>query len=396
MSVQVPSVDLSPFFTNDGVMATPPAAPTLLQLEVAKQIHETCCQHGFLHVTNFGLSPELIHDAFQGSQELFDLPLEHKQSVLKRLGTQDNTGYSPFASERLNRARNSGDMMESFNIRYGPWNKNDFTGCPDGFQEMAEKLQTALTDVARRYSIACALALGMHKYIAGEDETVAASSEDHPLGALHFFHDTFQRMDLCTIRMLHYPPVDVQSLMESSLGPSDKSGDSSLGAIRIGEHTDFGAFTFLLLKDESAYKGLQIKPVLGGEIGGIHGGEIAKDWLDVLPPSPSMTSSNLANDSSSSGVGAIVNTGALMARWTNDTWRATAHRVIVPNDEAVYGSHRYTIACFMDPDADSVVDVHPHFLRQVDQEGNVIGTIPKKYETTTGLEYLLEKLRQKV
>ena len=27
----------------------------------------------------------------------------------------------------------------------------------------------------------------------------------------------------------------------------------------------------------------------------------------------------------------IVNTGALAARWTNDTWNATAHRVIVPS-----------------------------------------------------------------
>mmetsp|Transcript_2263 Transcript_2263/g.4174 ORF Transcript_2263/g.4174 Transcript_2263/m.4174 type:complete len:389 (-) Transcript_2263:94-1260(-) len=385
-SVQVPSVDFSPFLTNDGVMASPPAPPTPMQLHVAKQIHETCCQHGFLHMTNIGLSPDLIQDAFQGSQELFDLPLDHKECVLKRLDTVHNTGYSPFATERLNRARNSGDMKECFNIRFGPWNSNDFTGCPDGFQEMAEKLQVALTDAARRYSIACALALGMHNdydsnkkdrdNVPGEEKTATEQQN-----GLLYFHNTLNRMDLCTIRMLHYPPVDPPA--------SSSSSDASLGAIRIGEHTDFGAYTFLLLKDETAYKGLQIKPVLGGEVGGIHGGETSNDWLDVAPPPRSDPSSSACS------VGAIVNTGALMARWTNDTWRATAHRVIVPNDEEAYGSHRYTIACFIDPDADSVVDVHPHFLQEVNAEGEVIRTFPKKYSQTTGLEYLLEKLRQK-
>lgn len=386
-SVQVPSVDFSPFLTNEGVMATPPAAPTPMQLAVAKQIHETCCQHGFLHATNIGLSPDLIQAAFQGSKELFDLPLDHKECVLKRLDTVDNTGYSPFASERLNRARNSGDMKECYNIRFGPWNKNDFTGCPDGFQEMAETLQAALKDLARRYSIACALALGMHKQyghghghddVMDEEKTAAEEQE-----GLLYFHNTLNRMDLCTIRMLHYPPVDPPT---SSSSPSS---DASLGAVRIGEHTDFGAYTFLLLKDESAYKGLQIKPVLGGEIGGIHGGETSNDWLDVAPPPRDDPSSD------SVVVGAIVNTGALMARWTNDTWRATAHRVIVPNDEEVYTRHRYTIACFIDPDADSIVDVHPHFLQEVNEEGDVVRTFPKKYSKTTGLEYLLEKLRQK-
>lgn len=396
-SVQVPSVDFSPFLTNDGVMATPPAAPTPMQLRVAKQIHETCCQHGFLHVTNIGLSPDLIQAAFQGSKELFDLPLGHKECILKRLDTVDNTGYSPFASERLNRARNSGDMMECFNIRFGPWNKNDFTGCPDGFQEMAEELQVALKDLARRYSIACALALGMHKKIndssfmdvkdhanvVPDEEKTTVTTEQQE--GLLFFHNTLNRMDLCTIRMLHYPPVDPPTTSSSS------SDDASLGAVRIGEHTDFGAYTFLLLKDEAAYKGLQIKPVLGGEIGGMHGGETTNDWLDVAPPQSSSSSSS----SSDSVVGAIVNTGALMARWTNDTWRATAHRVIVPNDEEVYTSHRYTIACFIDPDADSIVDVHPHFLQEINEEGEVVRTVPKKYSKTTGLEYLLEKLRQK-
>ena len=80
----------------------------------------------------------------------------------------------------------------------------------------------------------------------------------------------------------------------------------------------------------------------------------------------------------------MVNTGALLARWTNDVWRATAHRVIVPN-ALVASTDRYSIACFIDPDAKAVVEVDPRFVPE--------GEDPK-YPPTTGLEYLLMKLKE--
>ena len=83
-------------------------------------------------------------------------------------------------------------------------------------------------------------------------------------------------------------------------------------------------------------------------------------------------------------VGALVNTGALLARWTNDHWKATAHRVIVPDAE-VASRDRYSIACFIDPDAKARVAVDPRFVA----EGEAA-----RYPETTGLDYLLMKLRQ--
>ena len=44
----------------------------------------------------------------------------------------------------------------------------------------------------------------------------------------------------------------------------------------------------------------------------------------------------------------LVNTGALMARWTNDTWRATTHRVVEKPEARCF--HRYSIASFFDLD----------------------------------------------
>lgn len=117
--------------------------------------------------------------------------------------------------------------------------------------------------------------------------------------------------------------------------------------------------------------GLQIKSVPGGEVGGDAGGE-GEGWKDVVLPPVGRDTPVL-----------IVNTGALMARWTNDEWNATAHRVVVKDKEAAARS-RYSIACFIDPDSNSLVEVHPNFA----SDGRVI-----KYEPIKSSDYLAQKLQ---
>merc|ERR1712048_258855 len=117
--------------------------------------------------------------------------------------------------------------------------------------------------------------------------------------------------------------------------------------------------------------GLQMKPVRGGEVGGGQGGEEA-GWFDLEIPSAKVGQVNI-----------VVNTGALLARWTNDAWRATAHRVVVPNQLAAAKS-RYSIACFLDPDAITQVAVHPKFVPAGEEA---------KYSPISAKEYLLMKLR---
>lgn len=123
-------------------------------------------------------------------------------------------------------------------------------------------------------------------------------------------------------------------------------------------------FTFLF----NDGPGLQVKAVDGGEIGGDAGGEVG-GWLNVPVPG---------------GTTAIVNTGALMARWTNDIWRATAHRVVVSNPLQAM-SYRFSMACFVEPDSGALVEVHPKFVKP--------GEKPK-YEPVTGKEYLESKLKE--
>jgi isopenicillin N synthase-like dioxygenase len=52
----------------------------------------------------------------------------------------------------------------------------------------------------------------------------------------------------------------------------------------------------------------------------------------------------------------VVNLGDMMARWTNDRWVATLHRVAVPPPDERLGSRRQTIIFFRDPRANAVIE----------------------------------------
>lgn len=331
MTSSIPSVDLSPFFVDEGVVIGD--TPTPMQTECAKVIDAACREHGFLHATGFGLSKELSSKLFFASKDLFDLDDTRKKESLFPWHGSHNAGYIPMCTESHNPSRPP-DMKEAFNVQCA--GKNDFRGAPTDFESATLELMSVFKNATTRYAIACALALGL---------------------PIDNFEMTLRQFDLCTIKLLHYPPCRLE---DTGIG-TDKP-------IRIGEHIDFGAFTFLLLGENGA-EGLQIKPVAMGQIGGEAGGE-HEGWAGVNVPSD--------------GDGAIINTGALMARWTNDEWRATAHRVIVQSAKAA-SRDRYSVACFVDPDSTAIISVHDKF---------VTPDKPRLYEPISGKAFLQMKLNE--
>jgi isopenicillin N synthase-like dioxygenase len=98
--------------------------------------------------------------------------------------------------------------------------------------------------------------------------------------------------------------------------PARASGaDAQLGA---GEHADYGNVTILAT---DGVGGLQIRDRTGA-------------WIDA-PTIP----------------GAFVcNIGDCLMRWTNDVYVSTPHRVVVPERE------RYSLAFFLDPNPDAIVE----------------------------------------
>lgn len=81
------------------------------------------------------------------------------------------------------------------------------------------------------------------------------------------------------------------------------------GQLRAGAHSDYGSLTILATEDKSG--GLQVFNASGA-------------WVDVP----------IARDCF------IINIGDLMARWTNDTWVSTLHRVVNPPLDAGTASHQ--------------------------------------------------------
>jgi len=226
-------------------------------------------------------------------------------------------------------------FQQAYNIVCRRRYDSAFSGCPPGFKDASSAFWDTIEAASARLTVAIALALGIPS---------------------DYFLEKHSKCDSTTMRLLHYPPTTFDAGVST--------GDDSISALRVGEHTDFGMFTFLFVDGP----GLQVKAIEGGERHDWTGGE-SGDWLDVPVPE---------------GASAIVNTGALMARWTNDIWRATAHRVVVSN-VAQACKDRYAIAWFWDPDKDALIEVHPKFVAPGQKA---------KYEPITSHEYVQRKLSE--
>ena len=356
-TMELPIVDFSPFI-GQALGGTP---PTAAQQQVAAAIDQACRHHGFVCLRNTGIPKELVEETFRASQILFAMS-DAEKALLKPLDPTTNTGYSGFQSEALN-PRRKADLKEVFNIRHPNNNDDDdddetlqtnFVGTSPAFQQTALQFWDEVMNLSHCFSQCCAMALGLE---------------------LDYFTKTMIRKDLCTLRMLHYPPC-----------PPLAGNEPREAALRVGEHTDFGAYTFLFVHNlqEKSSHGLQVKSIEGGDLAS--GSTVERDdsvftvgWKDVIFD-PAVLQDMAENDASAA---LLVNTGALMARWTNDVWRATAHRVVVTPEAR--DSHRYSMAVFLDPDRTTVCEVDPKFV----PDGETA-----KYPPISSLDYLLMKLRE--
>ena len=84
--------------------------------------------------------------------------------------------------------------------------------------------------------------------------------------------------------------------------------------------------------------------------------------------------------------GFVINLGDLMARWTNDRWLSTPHRVVNPADGEAARARRQSLAYFVNVNMDADIECIP----------TCHGEDGSKYPTIKAGEHLLTKHQQTV
>ena len=83
----------------------------------------------------------------------------------------------------------------------------------------------------------------------------------------------------------------------------------------------------------------------------------------------------------------IINIGDMMARWTNDRWVSTLHRVIGSDNTQAQSKRRQSIAYFQNPNYDANISCLPTC---VESDGKA------KYQDIKAGQYLMERFKATV
>ncbi|MET0699119.1 MAG: 2-oxoglutarate and iron-dependent oxygenase domain-containing protein [Mycobacterium sp.] len=293
MSFAVPLVDLSSY-TGLGDPAKRP--------DTARALDTACSDVGFVQVIGHGIPDTALRGLATAIDEFFALPRADKVRYRSPSG---NRGYTPPKSEALSLsagvapADRMNDFFEAFNVGAAA---SDYPDLDLPAEHYAENLWP---------TEAPAFQPGVEAYFRqaqGVARALTTAFAD-ALGLPSTFFAPYTGHSIEVLRMNNY-----------ALPPGEIDLDADLTG--MGEHTDFGIVT-VLWADRVA--GLQ---VLGPD----------HHWHDVQPEPGAL----------------LVNLGDLMARWTNDRWVSTLHRVKPP---VVDGRimRRRSAAFFHDGNSDAVI-----------------------------------------
>lgn len=302
---------------------------------LGETVDRICRETGFLAISRHSVPLAVIEAVWRNAHEFFDLPPQDKELVRAPFPGYPY-GYLGPGAEALAKSKgvdSPPDLKESFNG--GP------LSVPPGLND-PEALSFCYAATIWPSQPTGFIAAWKAYYRAMEDlarrimrvlAVALTLPEDH-------FEPTIDR-PISALRALNYPQTDVTP---------------EPGQLRAGAHTDYGSLTILLPQAGSG--GLQIHTPEGV-------------WRDVPPVEGAF----------------IINIGDLMARWTNDRWVSTLHRVINPPISGAGSTRRQSLAFFHQPNWDQEITCIPSCLRQ--------GDAPR-YEPVRSGPYLMSKFRSTV
>ncbi|MBV8534924.1 MAG: isopenicillin N synthase family oxygenase [Alphaproteobacteria bacterium] len=317
---EIPCIDIAPFLSGDA----------RARAAVVREWGRTFEEVGFATIIGHGVPDPVIAHAYDALMRFFDLPEPEKQawSETRRIKEQ---GYIPFGIESVARTRGE-----------------------DRPPDLCEALQFANIHLDRAERLA-----GLHSPITGNIyPTVPADLADAMRGyfmAAHRLLDILMRLSACALELpedYFVPFYDRHRAQMRCVHYPAQPVEPEPGQMRYGPHSDYQGLT--ILRQDDAPGGLQARTKSG-------------EWIDVRPVAGAY----------------VINIGDLMARWTNDRWRSTLHRVVNPPRDARGPTRRLSLVLFTGPNDDAVISCLPSC---------VDSRHPAKYPPVRSRDYLVQKL----
>jgi isopenicillin N synthase-like dioxygenase len=316
----IPCVDLTLLLDGDAAG----------RAEVGQQWRQAFEEVGFATIVGHGVPEATTARAYGQLMKFFSLPLETKLvwSVDERVKTR---GYLPIGIESVARTKGEQtppDLCEAlvfYGIHFekpGPLvaGRSEVTG------NIYPSAPEGLAEAVRDYYMA------LHRLVR-DLMRLSARALNLPEDFFAPYYDRFR----ATLRCAHYPA---------------QLEEPQPGQLRYGAHTDYGGLT--LLRQDEAPGGLQAY-TRGGQ------------WIDVCPVANSY----------------VINIGDLMARWTNDRWRSTLHRVVNPPRKSSGPASRMSLVLFTSPNEDALIECLPSCVDTVH---------PAKYKPVRAHDYIQDRL----
>lgn len=289
---------------------------------VATEIRKASHQVGFFYITNHGIPEQTIASTLAETKRFFDLPLEIKNQV-SIAHSPISRGYEPLGYQTLD-TNAAPDLKEGYYIGVERDERDPLVQMQTpnhGANQWLADLPGWRSQMKQYFEQMMELARLLLRGLALSleiDEAYFDALVDNPMAIL---------------RLLHYPPHPA------------KAAADQLGC---GTHTDWGAIT-ILLQDKTG--GLEVCTADG-------------EWVQA-PPIPDTF---------------VINLGDMMARWTNDYYQSTPHRVVNRS-----GKERYSIPFFFDANYHALVNCIPTCHSSEN---------PPKYPPITAGEHIMEMYRR--
>lgn len=268
---------------------------SLKRNEVVRQIDRACRESGFFYIQGHGISASELKKVTDLGKTFFAKPLKEKLKIDIR-ESPNHRGYGLPGAEQLN-SDSPSDRKETFDMALNlPAEDSDVIA---GIPLYGPNQYPDIDGFKQSFETYYQQMLDLGRHLLGALAEAMNLPQD--------YFDPFFTKPTAALRMIHYPELPE---------------DSPLPLISAGKHSDYGCLT-LLWQDN---------------IGGLEVENTEGEWICAPPLDDSF----------------VINIGDMMARWSNNRYRSTKHRVVQTRTDA-----RYSMPFFLEPNFNATIECLP-------------------------------------